>query len=61
MWQTCLVFGVVGNRRTSGPNVTSSLPPLVTKHIRIVLLVNTPKKLNLLSGLLIYLCNKLSA
>ena len=51
--------GVVGKRRTSDRNVTSSRPPLATKHIRCVLLVNSPKKLNLLSWLLIYLCNKI--
>ena len=39
-------------------NVTSLSPALATRHIRIVLLVNSPNKLNLLSWLLIYLCNK---
>ena len=50
--------GVEGKRRLCDLNVTSSCPALATKHIRIVLLVNSPNKLNLLSWLLIYLCNK---
>ena len=53
--------GVEGKRRTSDRNVTSSRLPLATRHIRCVLLVNSPNKLNLLSWLLIYLCNKESA
>ena len=50
--------GVEGKRRLCDLNVTSSSPALATRHIRIVLLVNSPNKLNLLSWLLIYLCNK---
>ena len=51
--------GVEGKRRLCDLNVTSSSPALATRHnIRIVLLVNSPNKLNLLSRLLIYLCNK---
>ena len=50
--------GVEGKRRLCDLNVTSSSPALATRHIRIVLLVNSPDKLNLLSWLLIYLCNK---
>ena len=50
--------GVEGKRRLCDLNVTSSSPVLATRHIRIVLLVNSPNKLNLLSWLLIYLCNK---
>ena len=37
--------------------VTGSRPSLATRHIRCVLLVIGPNKLNLLSWLLIYLCN----
>ena len=37
-------------------NVTGSHQPNATRHIDCVLLVNSPKKLNLLSWLLIYLC-----
>ena len=37
-------------------NVTGSHQPHATRHIDCVLLVNSPKKLNLLSWLLIYLC-----
>ena len=50
--------GVEGKRRLCDLNVTSSSPALATRHIRCVLLVNSPNKLNLLSWLLIYLCNK---
>ena len=50
--------GVEGKRRLCDLNVTSSSPALATRHIRNVLLVNSPNKLNLLSWLLIYLCNK---
>ena len=50
--------GVEGKRRLCDLNVTSSSPALATRHIRYVLLVNSPNKLNLLSWLLIYLCNK---
>ena len=50
--------GVEGKRRLCDLNVTSSSPALATRHIRCVLLVNSPIKLNLLSWLLIYLCNK---
>ena len=40
-------------------NVTGSRPPLATRHIRYVLLLNNRlNKLNLLSWLLIYLYNK---
>ena len=50
--------GVEGKRRLCDLNVMSSRPVLATRHIRCVLLVNSPNKLNLLSWLLIYLCNK---
>ena len=50
--------GVEGKRRLCDLNVTSSSPALATRHIRSVLLVNSPNKLNLLSWLLIYLCIK---
>ena len=50
--------GVEGKRRLCDLNVTSSSPALATRHIRCVLLVNNPNQLNLLSWLLIYLCNK---
>ena len=50
--------GVEGKRRLCDLNVTSSSPALATRHIRCVLLVNNPNKFNLLSWLLIYLCNK---
>ena len=50
--------GVEGKRRLCDLNVTSSSPALATRHIRSVLLVNSPYKFNLLSWLLIYLCNK---
>ena len=46
--------GVEGKRRLCDLNVTSSSPALATRHIRCVLLVNSPNKLNLLSWLLIY-------
>ena len=51
--------GVEGKRRLCDLNVTSSsqLSPQDI-IIRIVLLVNSPNKLNLPSWLLIYLCNK---
>ena len=39
-------------------NDMASRPPLATRHIHCVLLVNSPNKLNILSWLLIYLCNK---
>ena len=50
--------GVEGKRRLCDLNVTCSSPALATRHIRCVLLVNSPNKLNLFSWLLIYLCNK---
>ena len=50
--------GVEGKRRLCDLNVTSSSQALTTQHIRCVLLVNRRNKLNLLSWLLIYLCNK---
>ena len=50
--------GVEGKRRLCELNVTSLSPALATRHIRCVLLVNSPNKLNLLSWLLIFLCNK---
>ena len=53
--------GVEGNRRLCDLNATSSSPALATRHIRCVLLVNSPNKFNLLSWLLIYLCNIYSA
>ena len=49
--------GVTAKRGASDLNVSGSRPPLATRHIRCVLLVNSPNKLNLLSWLLIYLCN----
>ena len=52
------ICGVEGKRRLCDLNVTSSSLALATRHIRSVLLVNSPNKLNLLSCLLIYLCNK---
>ena len=42
--------GVEGKRRLCDLNVTSLSPALATRHIRIVLLVNSPNKLNLLRG-----------
>ena len=51
--------GVEGKRRLCDLNVTSSSPALATRHIRCVLLVNSPNKVNPLSWLLIYLCNNL--
>ena len=51
--------GVAAKRWTSDLNVTGLRPPLATRHIRYVLLVNSPTKLNLLSWLLIYLCSAL--
>ena len=50
--------GVEGKRRLCDLNVTNSSPALATRYIRCVLLVNSPNKLNLLSWLLIYLCNE---
>ena len=50
--------GVEGKRRLCDLNVTSLSPALAIRHIRCVLLVNSPNKLNLLSWLLIYLYNK---
>ena len=50
--------GVEGKRRLCDLNVMSLSPALATRHIRCVLLINSPNKLNLLSWLLIYLCNK---
>ena len=50
--------GVVAKRRTSDLSVTGSCPSLATRHIRYVLFVNSPKKLNILSWLLIYLCKE---
>ena len=47
--------GVTGKRRTSDLNVTGSRPPLATRYIRCVLLVNSPNKLNLFSWVMIYL------
>ena len=57
MMSTCVVLS--GMRRTSDHSVTGSRP-LVAKlrHIRYVLLVNSSNRLNLLSYLLIYLCDK---
>ena len=52
------MWGVAANRRTSDLYVTGLRPPLTSRHIRYVLLVNNPNKLNLLSWLLFYLCNK---
>ena len=52
------MWGVAAKRRTSDLNVTGLRPPLTSRHIRYVLLVNNPNKLNLLSWLLFYLCNK---
>ena len=51
---------VEGKRRLSDLNVTSSSSALATRHIYAVCccMVNSPNKLNLLSWLLIYLCNK---
>ena len=50
--------GVEEKRRLCDLNATSSIPALATRDIRSVLLVNSPNKLDLLSWLLIYLCNK---
>ena len=47
--------GVEGKRRLCDLNVTSLSPAFATRHIRCVLLVNSPNKLNLLSWLLIFL------
>ena len=62
MLNRCLLFvdmcAVEGKRRLCDLNVTSSSPALATSHIRCVLLVNSLNKFNLLSWLLIYLCNK---
>ena len=44
------ICGVEGKRRLCDLNVTSSSPALATRHIRIVLLVNSPNKLNLFRG-----------
>ena len=44
--------GVAGKWRTSDLNVTGLRPQLATSHIRCVLLVSSPTKLNLLSWLL---------
>ena len=49
---------VEGKRLLCDLNVTSSSPALAKRHIRSVLLVNRTNKFNLLSWLLIYLCNK---
>ena len=40
--------GVEGKCRLCDLNVTSSSPALATRHIRCVLLINSPNKLNLL-------------
>ena len=50
--------GVAESVRLSDLNVTGSRPPLATRHVRCVLLVNCPNKLNLLSWLFFYLCDK---
>ena len=50
--------GVAGKQQTSDLIVTGLRPPLATRQIRCVLLVSSPNKWNLLSWLLIYLCNK---
>ena len=51
--------GVEGKRRLCHLNVMSSSPALATRHIRSVLLVNSPNKLNLLRGYgSIYVINK---
>ena len=57
---TCVVQSA--KRWTSNLNVTGLRPPAATRHTRVryngyVLLVNRSNKLNLLSWLLIYLCN----
>ena len=56
---TCVAQSVKGG--LIDLNVTGPRPPVATRLIRCVLLVNSPNKLNLLSLLLIYLCNKYSA
>ena len=48
--------GVEGKRRTLSSKRHRFV--LATRHIRCVLLINSPNKLNLLSLQLIYLCNK---
>ena len=55
IWNFVDMCGVEGKRRLCDLNVTSSSPALATRHIRCVLLVNSPNKLNLhvLSWLLI--------
>ena len=51
--------GVEGKRELCDLNVTSLSPALATRHIRSLLLVNSPNKLNLLSWLRsIYVINK---
>ena len=53
MWRNRLMGGL------SDLDVTGLRPPVAKlRHIRYVLLVNSPNKFNLLSWLLIYLCNK---
>ena len=51
------IFGVARKQRASDLNVNCLRPPLTTRHIRCVLLINNHYKLNLhvLSWLLIYL------
>ena len=49
---------VAEKRQTSYLNANGLRPPLTTRHTRCVLLVNSPNNLNLLSWLIIYLCNK---
>ena len=53
---TCVAQSV--KERTSDLNVTGSRPTVTTRHIRYVLLVNSPNNFNLLLWLLIYLHNK---
>ena len=52
---TCVAQSVKG--WTSDLDVTGVRPPVATRHIRYVLLVNSPMKWNLLLCLLIYFCN----
>ena len=53
---TCVAMST--KRQTSDLNVTDSRPTVAKDILRYVLLVNSPSKLNLLSRLLIYVCNK---
>ena len=56
-WKKIVVdmCGVAGKWQTSDLKVTDSRPALATRHIRCVLVVNSPNKFNLISWLLIYL------